>query len=275
MSTQIYDYELSRDSRSDASCWYFLNNNCAPHFHSALEFVCIRSGTMEATLNGKFYCLKEGELLIVPSYTVHRFFTPVSSDTIVLIVPIAYIPAFQKILCEKTFSSCHITNNALAKEVIRCMQCCCDLQQKTPDSMTAKGYIHVILAILIENIMLDNLLVKNDDLLVRNILTYIHNHYQEQLSLKSIATEFGYSASRFSHIFNKQVGCSISEYVNALRCRQVASMLLDGEESITQVAIDAGFNSLRTFYRSFVQVFGVTPSKYVFASKGNDVVSST
>lgn len=272
MSNQMYDYEISRDSRAHPSFWYSLNNNCAPHFHSALELVYVRNGIMEATLNGKFYSVQGGELLLVPSYAVHRYWTPVKSDTVVMIIPLSYIPAFQKILTVKNFSLCHISDKSLNKEVARCMRRCCELQQKAPDSMATRGYIHVILALLTENIPLEDMSTKDDDALVRNILSYLNNNYRNSLSLKSIADEFGYSASRFSHIFNKQVGCSISEYVNALRCRQVAGMLLDGEESIIQAAMSAGFNSMRTFYRAFMHVFGVSPSKYVDVLKENDAL---
>jgi AraC-like DNA-binding protein len=268
----MYDYEISRDSQAHPSFWYSLNNNCAPHFHSALELVYVRNGVMEATLNGKFYSVQGDELLLVPSYVVHRYLTPVKSDTVVMIIPLSYIPAFQKILSGKNFSLCHISDKSLNKEVARCMLRCCELQQKVPDSMATRGYIHVILALLTENIPLEDMSTKDDDALVRNILSYLNNNYKNSLSLKSIADEFGYSTSRFSHIFNKHVGCSISEYVNALRCRQVAGMLLDGEESIIQAAMSAGFNSMRTFYRAFMHVFGVSPSKYVDVLKENDAL---
>lgn len=272
MFHQMYDYEISRDSQALPSFWYSLNNNCVPHFHSALELVYVRTGTMEATLNGKFHCVQGGELLLVPSYAVHRYLTPTKSDTLVMIIPLSYIPVFQKILAGKNFSLCHITDKSLNKEVARCMRRCCELQQKMSDSMATRGYIHVILALLTESIPLEDISAKDDDALVRNILSYLNNNYKNSLSLKSIADEFGYSASRFSHIFNKHVGCSISEYVNALRCRQVAGMLLDGEESITQAAMSAGFNSMRTFYRAFMHVFGVSPSKYVDVYRENDVL---
>ncbi len=270
MSTQLYDYEIFRDSQAVPAFWHSLNNNCMPHFHSALELIYVQDGVMEATLNGTLYRVQGEELLLVPSYTVHRYLTPVTSDTIVMIIPLSYIPAFQKIFSRKFFSLCHISNNPLVMEVARCMKCCCELNRNTPESMAIRGYIHVILALLAENIPLEDIQLRDDNSLMRNILSYLHNNYNHPLSLDKVADEFGYSASRFSHIFNKHIGCSISEYVNTLRCKQVAGMLLDGEESITQAAMSAGFNSMRTFYRAFMQVFGVSPSKYVSVFKEND-----
>lgn len=272
MTNQSYSYEISRDNQANPSSWYAPNNNCAPHFHSALEIVYVRSGIMEATLNGKFYSIQDGELLLVPSYTVHWYSSPVISDTVVTTIPLSYIPTFQKKLRGKIFSLCHISDKTITKEVARCMRRCCDLQPKKPESMAIRGYIYIILALLTESIPLLDVCAKEDDALVLNILSYLHNNYKNQLSLNSIADEFGYSASRFSHIFNKNIGCSISEYLNALRCRQVAGMLLEGEESITQAAMGAGFNSMRTFYRSFMNVFGISPSKYVDVSKENDAL---
>lgn len=272
MSNAMYAYELYRDSLASPSCWSSPNNTCAPHFHSALEVVYVRKGMMEATLNGKLHQIGEGELLLVPSYNVHRYVTPTQSDTLVLTVPMAYISSFQKVLNSKSFMLQHIENNAFTKEVGRCMQRCSSLNRNAPGSMAIRGYIHVILALLTENIPMEDSGKQADDALVRKILTYLHDNYINPLSLKSIASEFGYSASRFSHIFNQHVGCSISEYINALRCRHAAAALLEGEDSVTQVAMGAGFNSMRTFYRAFIHVFGVTPSKYAEVSKGNSAL---
>lgn len=272
MSNALYAYEIARDSHALPSCWHSPNNACAPHFHSALELVYVQKGAMEAILNGKAYCIKSGELLVVPSYTVHRYHTPERSDTLVMTVPLAYIPAFQRILSEKTFSLCHVHAGALSAEVGRCMQRCRALERQSPDSMAIRGYSHVILALLTEGIPLEDVRKQADDALVRNILTYLHDNYRTPLSLKTTASKFGYSASRFSHIFNQHIGCSISEYINTLRCRQAAAALLDGEESVTQAAMSAGFNSMRTFYRAFMNVFGVTPSKYADVSRGNNAL---
>lgn len=261
-------YEHTRDSDRNPTCWRSTNDRCMPHFHSSMEFVYVMSGELKAFLNGKPYTVKSGQILISPSYTLHYYNTEQYSDSIVLVVPLDFISYYNKIFTKKIFSSFLCSDNADG-EILHCMKQL--VMKKDSDHFAnaniARGYIYIILALLIEKVGLTDLPDGQNRSLTRDILIYLQNHYLDAVSLELLASHFGYSKSRFSHIFNDSFGCSLKEYVNSLRCRHAAELLVQGTPMI-DVAMSSGFECIRTFYRRFKQCFGVTPTQYCVSYSG-------
>jgi AraC-like DNA-binding protein len=258
-------YEHERDSDKIPSCWHIVNDVCPPHFHSSIEFVYVTDGELKVTLNGVSSFLRKGQILIVSSYTVHFYETVTTSEVIVLIVPLDYIPAYNKILTQNDFTkNVYQDSSGENGEILHCMKIL-SVKHVNSQKLSAniiKGYIYIILGLLIENIgLVQN---KNDSSrsTAKDILIYLQNHYLSPVSLQQLARNFGYSASRFSHIFNSCFGCTIADYVNTLRCRHASGLLIDDSVPILDAAMGSGFNSMRTFYRSFRHCYGVTPSQY-------------
>lgn len=137
-------------------------------------------------------------------------------------------------------------------------------------NMTVKGYIYTILGILTQRLGLCEREQNRQNDLAKEILVYLQENFLLPLTLESVAEHFGYSKSRFSHIFNSFFGCGINQYISSLRCRKAASL---AEESMPLIdaAMNSGFDSMRTFYRSFKAQFGITPSEYCknYAKKYN------
>lgn len=58
------------------------------------------------------------------------------------------------------------------------------------------------------------------------------------------------------------MGMSFPEYLQSIRLNCAVSLIAGGEQSITEIAADSGFESQRTFYRAFRARFGITPLQY-------------
>lgn len=258
-------YERERDNYKFPSCWHVTDDACLPHFHSSIEFVYVTEGELKVTLNGVSSLIKKNQVLIVSSYTVHHYETVTSSQAIILIVPLDFIPTYNQLLSQNGFTQNTYQDISMENsEILHCMRILSqDESEKQKLSMNViKGYIYVIIGMLIENVGLA--CNKNDSSrnITKDILIYLQNNYLAPVSLQRLAKDFGYSASRFSHLFNSCFGCTIAEYVNTLRCRHASGLLIDDSVPIINAAMSSGFNSMRTFYRSFKHCFGVTPSQY-------------
>ena len=258
-------YEHERDSYKFPSCWHVVNDVCLPHFHSSIEFVYVTDGELKVTLNGVSSFIKKGQMLIVSSYTVHFYETVTASEAIILIVPLDFIPTYNKMLTQNDFIR-NVYQDRLSEgsEILHCMRILSEnsLNDKKLSANIIKGYIYVIIGILIENVGLTQNKNDSNRSTAKNILIYLQDHYLSPVSLQLLAKNFGYSASRFSHIFNSCFGCTIADYVNTLRCRHASGLLIDDSVPIINAAMGSGFNSMRTFYRSFQHCYGVTPSQY-------------
>ena len=253
-------YEYSRDSDRLPICWDFPDNTCLPHFHSNLEFVYVRSGEVKATLNGRQHLVKAGGVVLVPSYVVHQFNTESTSDTVILIVPLDYIPAFKTLFHKKSFANLVLIDSSQPSELLHILEILAS-GRYDPEHPVYRGYVQVVIGLAIEMGQLIEVESDQAGELVRDILTYLQEHFLQDLDLEVLASHFGYSKSRFSHIFNDCFQTSITTYLNSLRCRHAANLLLEGVPQL-DAALQSGFENIRTFYRAFRQYYKETPSQY-------------
>ncbi len=263
MSKTLGVYEVQRDAHHYPTCWQMIGNVCMPHFHSSWELVYVTSGELEAAADGRIFRLQAGDLLAVPGYAVHRYNSSPETDTYVMVIPIDYIPMFQQKIEGRRCQVLHLTAGTSSAEIGRSLGILSQEGDEGKDSFLMRGHCYVILGLLLEHIQMDSKDYNSDQNVTRDILDYLHGHYLQPLSLQEIATSLGYSRSSISHTFNKNVGCSIPEYLGRLRSRAAATMLLEQNTAVTDVAISSGFESVRSFYRIFKQCFGVTPSQFI------------
>lgn len=260
-------YEYSRDNYRVPSCWKAVDNACAPHFHSSIELLYVTKGEIHVALNGWPAKVEEGCFLISPSYAVHYYQTEGHSSAYVLTVPLEVIPSYKALLAKKTFTEC-CSRDRSDGEILHCLERLCSLTADTEkmESLsgrnTVKGYIYVLLGHVIEETGLRDFTESPNASLARDILSYLQDNYQKEITLDSLAQTFGYSKSRFSHLFHRYFGSGISEYVNDLRCRSAVEAITEQDLSMVDIAMSVGFESTRTFYRAFRRCYGMTPSEY-------------
>lgn len=82
------------------------------------------------------------------------------------------------------------------------------------------------------------------------------------LTLAALARSTGLSAYHFLRTFRRVAGMTPYQYILRMRLMQAALRLRLGTESITAIALEAGFNDLSTFNRRFRRLMGVTPKAY-------------
>lgn len=111
------------------------------------------------------------------------------------------------------------------------------------------------------------LLVKNNSLagysyLIRNVIMYIHDHLEEELSLSVIAAYFQKNASFLSAQFGRETGESLTSYIHRVRIETAVRLFNTTGLSVTEVAFRVGIDNLRYFSRLFREQIGVTPREY-------------
>lgn len=94
------------------------------------------------------------------------------------------------------------------------------------------------------------------------ILKYLEQHYQEDLSLSSVAERFSLSPGYFSTIFKKKAGHNFVHYLTGVRIREAKWLLLETQMTISEVALAMGYSSASFFIRSFKKTEGISPSEY-------------
>lgn len=90
----------------------------------------------------------------------------------------------------------------------------------------------------------------------------LHDAPRTGWSLHALAGLAGVHAVHLAREFRRRFGCSIGEYVRARRVAQVQRRLRDGNEPISQIAIDLGFSDQSHLTREFRAATGVAPAAY-------------
>jgi len=103
---------------------------------------------------------------------------------------------------------------------------------------------------------------RNKDFRYQEILQYIQEHFQEDLSLSDVAAAFGFSPNYFSSLFKKKTGRNFTHYLTDLRIRQAKGLLLDTSMTVREISSAVGYYSTSFFIRSFKNSEGITPLEY-------------
>ncbi|HET8773195.1 MAG TPA: AraC family transcriptional regulator [Thermoanaerobaculia bacterium] len=62
--------------------------------------------------------------------------------------------------------------------------------------------------------------------------------------------------------FHASAGCCLKDYLKTLQIERAKELLHGTRRSTAQIAVDAGFGTVRSFYRAFRRCTGVSPTEY-------------
>lgn len=100
------------------------------------------------------------------------------------------------------------------------------------------------------------------DTVMREINTYIAEHYAEPLDLKELSERFNFNYNYLSSYFNSHNEEGFSGYLNRVRVEKACEMLKNSTPAIAEVSAGAGYTDHSYFCRVFKKITGETPSAY-------------
>jgi YesN/AraC family two-component response regulator len=97
---------------------------------------------------------------------------------------------------------------------------------------------------------------------IHRALTFIVEHFAEDITLEDAARQAGLSRFHFCRLFRRETGWTFLEYLHQFRVRRAQALLADRYVRITEVAYTVGFSDLSHFDRTFRRMVGRSPSEY-------------
>lgn len=94
---------------------------------------------------------------------------------------------------------------------------------------------------------------------IQDALKYIHEHYDENISLGEVAQHVYRSSEYFSRQFKQEVGENFSIYLISYRLHQAKKLLQSGNYTVGETAIMVGYPNASYFSRIYKKYMGVTP----------------
>jgi AraC-like DNA-binding protein len=98
---------------------------------------------------------------------------------------------------------------------------------------------------------------------IHRAIQYLHDHFDERLSVADLAGVAGISPPHFSRLFRRETGHSVLDYLIRIRIQRSRILLRAGTDSVTSVALKCGFATPSHFTDSFRKQCGISPSEYL------------
>lgn len=97
--------------------------------------------------------------------------------------------------------------------------------------------------------------------LIDNIMDYLQENYQKQISNQDIAQKFNYHPNYINKLFLDYTGLALREYIINLRIKKSIELLNHSHKTISEIGKEVGFENCYYFSRIFKEKVGFSPSK--------------
>ncbi len=224
------------------------------HLHGSFELVLITSGACIVTVDKKAYRVTPETAVLVFPNQVHSMESTEPNTHFSCIFSSGYVKAFS----EFAYQNLPVSNLFSPPQ---------DLLDELRSLRREDRLVHIksVLYRLVDcfdRTAEYRIRGKSDETLLAKIFDYVRNHYNADCSLQLLSSSLNYHYSYLSRLFSEQTGMSFTEYVNRFRIHESCYFLTNTDKSITQIAFDCGYNSLRSFYRNFMDQIGETPGEF-------------
>lgn len=236
--------------------------HCPPHIHEAIECVYVTSGTLELGVGQELFHMEKGDFAIVFPNMIHHY--QVFSEEVSKAYYLIPSQTLYGYFLEQMQKYCPI--NPVIKEK--------DLHPEIPDAIRSiykekdgnkiilQAYVQIILARSFPCFELVDKGSFDIEDIVYQTISYIAANFKDEITLDTMAKDMGISKYKLSRVFSATFHKNFNQYVNEQRLRYVVSMLENTNQPITDICLDAGFQSQRTFNRVFCKVYNMTPRDY-------------
>ena len=234
------------------------------HSHEYYHLISVMDGEMMFALNGKDYCLRNGDTVLVPVGCLHRFenktdralrylevkFTVLNKNLNETLASCSSEPVDDVFVCKLVE---HIVNEyeknrslkddsasaALMTLIYHITKDVREKEEADPGVIDTRGYSP----------------------LAKKTIDFLSEHYAENLSLDGISKGVGITKTYLCNAFKKNTGITIVDCLNMIRVRKAAELIVYSDLSLTQVAEQCGYVSSSHFNRIFMRYVGLPPGQ--------------
>lgn len=237
-----------------------------PHCHPEVELIYVESGSLWIGVNEEKQLVTEGGFVVCGSNDIHYFEHDKGKDSrvIILIFKPELLGSLRIWPGDFQFATPYLSQSEETTYLVDLMY---SILQENKDTST--GYTMVIKGLLLQ---LCGSLLRYIPTLpkdkepheqrarMQKILSYIENNCCSEITLESIARHFNMDPHHFSRTFKSTLGFNFKTYLNTVRISLAEIKLESTESSITDIAMECGFTSIRTFNRVYKSLKGRPPS---------------
>ncbi|MGD0032703.1 AraC family transcriptional regulator [Paenibacillus illinoisensis] len=254
----------------------FNNYAAVAHWHVDIEFIYVLQGSMDFSVNGTITRLHQGDGLFVNSQRLHYGYSLADqNDCLFLVVVIhpsilgektSYIQSYWGEKFGLTMADFLVLTDQVdwQRSILRSIQEIYQEMHKTHTPLNPLRLASQALSLCAT--IGDHLQPSTGQpgvlMHVQEMTRFIHQNYDQKITLEEIASAGAVCRSRCCTLFNKYVGQTPNNYVTQYRLQKSCEMLKETQRSISEIALACGFQSASYFSSIFRKQMGVVPQHY-------------
>ena len=228
---------------------FYIKTAYNTHFHRNYELIYAVAGQCMVQVASQEVTVKEGQYLLIPPYAIHAFSMEDGCKLWVCV-----------------FSADHLGGescNVLYKPFV----CAPDVQaflnthlvfSPAPDRFMAQACLYLVYDACLNA---DVLAVLDFDRILQ-ISEVICNNLHRDITMAETAALLGFEYHYFSRLFHQLFSMNFRKLLNLYRSEQACTLLRTTQKDISEIALECGFQTLRSFNRAFKAATGQTPTAY-------------
>lgn len=240
------------------------------HWHLEYELITVLKGSFEIYLDGEISVLNEGDCVWIGDGVVHGG-TPVDCiyecvvfdlGTLLHDTPVCKRSAAEFLANKNGFTSILRKGTSpaiLADKIFEAME-----KEQSGYEWITVGLMWQLMGSLLSSKTEQTLTVVNRVQInkLKNVLTYIRDHYDNTVTLEELAQVAGMTPRYFCRAFSQITGKTPIAYLNYYRIESAGERLIMTDDKITDIALSCGFNDMSYFSKIFTREKGLSPSAY-------------
>jgi len=250
------------------------------HWHEELQFTLVISGQVHMKIGDQTHELETGQAIFINSGMLH-ITTYMSDDAkyVSINFPAKLLCFFSNSLMERKYVRPFVSNFALAAlhfhNDISWHEEILDLLNKLYDEMKKSHYLGQEYQLSIYAVRIWQLVIGHVELShqpesswikkqkrMQDMLSYIHDHYSEEIRLEDIAGVVHISIGECGRFFKNMLGTTPNEYLVEYRIKMSLEALTSTDVTVAEIANQVGFNHVSYFIQCFKKKTGITPKQY-------------
>lgn len=242
------------------------DNMMKSHYHNYYEIYYLEDGERYHMLQDDMYTMKPGELILFSPYVLHRSYGDegMPFKRIVLYFVSGEV-ASSELLEALDQNNGMYRPDAVTRQKLHHMLEELIREYENPSDFY-KSYRRTLLNMFLFTMLMHTRRREPEQLKetgrTTQIVSYIHKHYQEDITLEQLAQMFYVSPFYLCREFKRYTNSTIVQYVNITRVMNAQRRLMETDKTVTEISRETGFSNLTHFNRVFKSITGTTPSGY-------------
>lgn len=234
------------------------------HSHDYFHLVNVTRGKMNFVLGDREFLLEAGDMVLVHKGVAHRFWN--DFDETVEFYEIKFTVLSHSLSQMLLSSDSQIIRDSFAQQLVAHVAGEYMQNRTLKDEAAVAALKTLVLHLTAEvrhEIQEEPGVIDTTGYskLSKRVITYLSEHYSQNLSLDDISDGVGITKNYLCNAFKLNTGITIIECLNMIRVRKAAEQIVYSDLPLTQVAQMCGYVSASHFNRVFMRYVGIPPGQ--------------